>query len=447
MGQIVAYAIITSLPIFCFYLVYKWLLSGESMHRYNRGILLSVYLISLVIVPVAYFMLPSSGDSVVADATMAIGGASQIAVPTENESAQSVNWLIRTILWVYAIGLVVVAARSLMMIRGLNKMARSGERIRCGSFDLMIVDDDKLMPFSWFDKVVMNRKDWTECGRLILAHESAHIGLRHSYDVMLAQAVCILQWFNPAAWLLRDELKMVHEFQADQAVVSSDIDVREYQMLLIKKTVGMRFQALANSLNHSNLKKRITMMQNSNNGRSRRLRGLALAPALAAALFVTDLPAVAGLVTDAAQATAFRFATPTSADKGSKKIVADKVPQAMSLVVPDAVADANGSSPAQFPGDEMELYKFIINNLKYPEDAAKNNQQGRITLQFRISETGKVSDVHVIRGVCPSLDAEAVRVGNLLPDFIPAKENGKPVACVFTLPITFKIAGDSDDAE
>ena len=105
----------------------------------------------------------------------------------------------------------------------------------------------------------------------------------------MAQLVAVFQWYNPAAWLMREELKAVHEYQADSGVISSGVNPREYQMLLIKKAVGARFPSLANSLNHSKLKKRITMMYNPKTSASRRLRVLALAPAFAAAVLVTDI--------------------------------------------------------------------------------------------------------------------------------------------------------------
>ena len=101
--------------------------------------------------------------------------------------------------------------------------------------------------------------DLQEDNRAIVEHEQAHIRLRHSWDLLLAQACIVVQWFNPAAWLVKQELQNIHEYEADEAVLASGVNAKEYQLLLIKKAVGSRLYSLANSLNHSSLKKRITM--------------------------------------------------------------------------------------------------------------------------------------------------------------------------------------------
>ena len=95
----------------------------------------------------------------------------------------------------------------------------------------------------------------------------------------------------------------------------------------------------------------------------------------------------------------------------------------------------------QFPGGEAELMKYISKNLKYPPVAMENNIQGRVTIQFVVTKTGKIGEVKVARGKDPDLDKEAVRVVKSLPDFIPGKMNGQAVNVWYTLPITFKLQG------
>ena len=113
---------------------------------------------------------------------------------------------------------------------------------------------------------------------------------------MLAQIVCIVNWFNPVAWLMRDELMLVHEYQADMAVIDGGHNPENYQILLIKKAVGARFTSLANSLNHSKLKKRITMMYKEKSGVGSHWKALALVPMFAFALGVVSIPAVRATV-------------------------------------------------------------------------------------------------------------------------------------------------------
>lgn len=98
----------------------------------------------------------------------------------------------------------------------------------------------------------------------------------------------------------------------------------------------------------------------------------------------------------------------------------------------------------EFPGGIDALVRYLSANVVYPPQAAKDNIEGRVMVQFVIDKTGKVGDVQVARSVSEELDAEAVRVVKSLPDFIPGRQDGKPVAVWYTLPIVFKIQGDSD---
>lgn len=120
---------------------------------------------------------------------------------------------------------------------------------------------------------------------------------------MLAQLYAVLVWYNPVSWLMIDELKTVHEYEADEAVIASGLNLRDYQMLLIKKAVGARLPSLANSLNHSKLQKRITMMYQSKSRTAGKLGSLVLVPALAIGIAVVSIPAVASVISGASETT------------------------------------------------------------------------------------------------------------------------------------------------
>ena len=95
--------------------------------------------------------------------------------------------------------------------------------------------------------------------------------------------------------------------------------------------------------------------------------------------------------------------------------------------------------PPMFPGGERALMEFLKENVKYPPMAAKRKTQGRVVMTFVVDKTGKVTEIKVAKSVDIYLDTEAIRVCKLLPDFIPARQNGEPVSVWFTLPITFKL--------
>ncbi len=168
---------------------------------------------------------------------------------------------------------------------------------------LVLVKDKDMSPFSWLHFIVMNEADYERSGEMIISHEEQHIHCHHWADLLLAQAVIILCWFNPAAWLMRKELQTVHEYEADQCVLDDGVNARDYQMLLLKMAVGARFPSFANSLNHSIIKKRITMMNNQSTDARRRIRVLALAPALVLAVLATNIPCVASTLSAATTTT------------------------------------------------------------------------------------------------------------------------------------------------
>ena len=130
----------------------------------------------------------------------------------------------------------------------------------------------------------MSEEDYACGGGTILVHEQAHQRLGHSWDLLLVDLLGCLQWFNPAMWLLRVELRAVHEYEADEQVLRCGVDAKDYQMLLIKKAVGGRWYSIANSLNHSNLKNRITMMLRKRSSRWARAKALYVLPLACLAL-------------------------------------------------------------------------------------------------------------------------------------------------------------------
>ncbi len=95
--------------------------------------------------------------------------------------------------------------------------------------------------------------------------------------------------------------------------------------------------------------------------------------------------------------------------------------------------------PPAFPGGEAALLKYVSEHLKYPQVALEQEIQGVVNLRFVVLPDGSVGDVFVVHGIDASCDREAVRVVKSLPRFKPGRQQGKPVAVWFTLPIRFQI--------
>ena len=92
----------------------------------------------------------------------------------------------------------------------------------------------------------------------------------------------------------------------------------------------------------------------------------------------------------------------------------------------------------EFPGGMEALFKYMAENMKYPEDAKKQQVEGRVLVQFIVETDGSVSNTEVLMRVFPSLDAEAVRVISGMPKWIPGKQNGKVVRVKYTIPVSFR---------
>ncbi len=299
MGQLLSFAIESGIIMLALYLIYKWILASENQYRFNRVILLSIYAVSLLIIPILSSFevseTPTAIGSIKLTDTMAI-----INTPTAATTSEII-W--RIIVWIYLAGIILVFAKTIVTVIRLISIIRHGENHHCKGHTLVLTDSKGISPFSWMNYIVMSRDDYNDSGEIIMTHEEQHIRCHHWIDLLIAQLIITINWFNPAAWLLREELKSVHEYQADNRVLAGGTDARTYQLLLIKKAVGARFPSLANSLNHSKLKKRITMMNNQSTSAKRRLRALALVPAIALAVVATNIPMVASAIDNSASAT------------------------------------------------------------------------------------------------------------------------------------------------
>ena len=161
----------------------------------------------------------------------------------------------RVVLLVYLAGILFLACRNIYSLICLFRLIHSGKHEKLEKGVTLVVHNQEIAPFSWMKYIVISRKDLEENGREILIHEMAHIHHRHSVDLLVADICIFFQWFNPSAWLLKQELQNVHEYEADETVINEGVNAKEYQLLLIKKAVGTRLYSMANSFNHSKLKK------------------------------------------------------------------------------------------------------------------------------------------------------------------------------------------------
>lgn len=292
MGSLLAFTLYSGVFLAILFLLYRLFMAREKQIALNRSVLLAIYALSFASWPLSRVVWRWS-VSPRREIFPFVSGAYPFESAATITSHNSSSLLLHLLLWLYAAGVVVMLVGTLFSIIKLTLFIRRGTTIRKEGYSIVVMDD-KVTPFSFGKSIVMSAADLEETGAdTIIAHERAHIRSRHYLDIALAQSVCVIMWYNPFAWLMRGDLKLLHEYEADATVIDSGVDPEIYQKLLIRKSVGNRFRTMVNSLSYSKLKARIAMMQKEKSGIGRRWRALFLATAPILAFYLTDIPAVA----------------------------------------------------------------------------------------------------------------------------------------------------------
>lgn len=457
MGIFCVYIVKSSVCLALFYLFYRLLLSRETFHRFNRCALLGVLFLS-VLIPCIEVQVQHPAD--LQQAMYALGqlSAEVASVPTADFSASSVDtsvWLVAGCMLVYLLGGAFFLLRNLYSLYRLRHLFRAcrqeslaGYLPGCPARVQLRVYEGELSPFSWLHYIFISRADLQENGREILIHELAHIRLRHSWDLLLADCCIFLQWFNPAAWLLKQELQAIHEYQADETVIHEGVNARQYQLLIIKKAVGTRLYSMANSLNHSSLKKRITMMMKEKSNPWARLKYLYVLPVAAMTLTAFARPEVSSVMNEISSDKVndlVAFMKEKNVEKADT-VAPVYVPAEVAAKLKGAVSGASEEMP-EFPdGGTAGLMKYLAANIRYPESAKKAGKQGRVIVQFVVCKDGSITNVSTLRDIDPALDAEAIRVISAMPKWKPGRQKGKEVDVKYTVPVMFRLPDGSQSA-
>jgi len=178
------------------------------------------------------------------------------------QETSAISW-VQIVLLVYWAGILFLACRNIYSLICLFRLVHSGKHEKLEKGVTLVVHNQEIVPFSWMKYIVISRKDLEENGREILIHEMAHIHHRHSVDLLVADICIFFQWFNPGAWLLKQELQNIHEYEADET-----------------------------GFNHSKLKKRITMMLKEKSNPWARLKYLYVLPLAAIAVTAFARPEI-----------------------------------------------------------------------------------------------------------------------------------------------------------
>jgi len=469
MNDALMYFLKVNIAIALFYLFYRLVFYNDTFWSTRR-----FYLVVSILLAVVYPFISFSGwlekqepMQVIMANYVQLNEITVTNAPVNNLNLENV------LLIIYGPVSICLLIRMMVQLTSILRWRLKGKRQILQGNEIIAVDAT-ITPFSFFNTIFINPALHNEHETLqILTHENTHARQLHSLDVLLSELMTVIFWLNPAAWLLKREIRHNLEFLADNSVLKSGIDSKNYQYHLLQLSYHVPENQLINKFNISPLKKRITMMNQQKTKKAGILKYSLIVPLALALVLSSNAETIVNSATKIATSGGIAK-TENTVQQVSQKPIKPTV-KSTALVnktekpQKEKVYDKTDEMP-QFPGGEKELLSFIGHNVHYPVKAQENGIQGTVIIRFIISSTGKVGNAIVIKSIMIKgkkidevvvvgygakketevksdlqskdmtiLEKEAIRVVNSIPDFTPGKIKGKKVAVYYTLPITFKM--------
>jgi len=416
MNGMLVYAVESSICLTLLWAFHEIALRHDTMHRRNRYFLLGSMLFSLV-VPLLNIRVDAPGSM------LQSGGLVSFLLPelvvTPSSSAHQSGIFAGILPRLYAGGLIIAAGSVIAGSARLIKLTLAGKR----NGRVITFESDSPACFSAFGYIYISSSVSDGDSARMINHEMKHVGFGHHADLLIAGLITIVQWFNPAAYLIRRSLQSVHEYEADSECITGGEDLASYQVLLFAYVFRSPAPLLSNTFSkRSLLKNRIIMMTKKKTGGSASLKMILAIPLALVMLLL------------------FSCKDRSGGQKETDAVIEKAAPAAEEYVAPDEVFMVVNKMPV-FQNDTTydALRKWIGANVKYPEEAAKKGTQGRVFVKFTIDYHGNVTDPEIEKSVDPLLDKAALDVISVCPQWSPGTQGGKPVNVSMTVPIIFAL--------
>lgn len=233
-GALLSYSVVAGISLAIFYAACKRATAGNPRPATSRAVLLFSYLAAFILIPL-WLAVPSATPSGPALTQVTVGLTAPVTTADVAADVPGQSLPLTICLWTYLAGVALTLLYTAGSQLSLILLGRNARVERHDGYRLAVVGSRPDLPAfcRWRTIFMGSRAEADDSASIILSHERAHIALCHRYDLLIAQAAVVLCWYNPAAWLMRRELREVHEFQADRRVLDSGTDARAYQMLLI----------------------------------------------------------------------------------------------------------------------------------------------------------------------------------------------------------------------
>ena len=399
--------------------------------------------------------------------------------------ASGITWM-DMLLGIYWVGVAVLSLRLVWQLFSIIRLVVISRKQEVEGITVHLLKGDG-SPFSFFRWVFMYPST-LEGKQLheVMVHEYTHVSGLHSLDTLFSELFSIACWFNPFAWLMKQEVRMNLEYLADESVLSDGNARKSYQYHLLGLAYRQPNEStkIANNFNLLPLKKRIKMMNKRRTSEIGKAKYLLFAPLAGALLMVSNIesvareigeqiPEVAEVQQKAEQAlnADVAVANPMAKDAvemmnpaEAEEMEADKAAEAALIAVEQAkqAAEEKVKTKPQtdttkkknswdcipetmpyFPGGNVLMLKYLADNIKYPASAVKAKKQGRVIVGFIVQKDGSITHAKIVRSIDPELDAEALRVVKGMPKWTPGTQLGKPVSVKYTLPVKFSLQKDA----
>ena len=447
MNDFLLYMIQVSVSMALFYGIYWLFLRKETFFNANR-IYLNISLLISALVPFfdySYFLNDITNNYIVMLEPITI---------TANEINNGIQYNLTTfqvILIIYFTGLIIFSVRFLYQIFQLTRIAFSG-KVKVQDGVSYIISNKHISPFSFFNYIFLSSEELNlDESKGIIEHEKVHIKQKHSIDIILLEFFAIAFWFNPFIWLYKKSVKTIHEYLADEGVLTNGYKRNTYQSLLLNQTLGIQINDLTNSFNHSLIKRRFIMMTKSRSGILARFKILLIVPTALIVLFVTmagnDAMAQDEKTTEkVVKSEKMGDMDPPPPPPPPKKVKTQE-PQEK-----DAIFKVVEEMP-EYPGGKEALYKFLGENVKYPKEALKEIVSGTVFVTFVVEKDGSINDIKLLatrlkpekvsKDIQNAFSKSAMNAINMMPKWTPGKTKGKAVRVQYNLPIKYVL----DDGE
>ncbi|WP_455065735.1 TonB family protein [Prevotella nigrescens] len=461
---------------------YKLMFSGDTFFALRRATLIGMCLVAMLVpgLNCSYWINKSVGMVSMANEYAAIVLPAVTVTPG---GGGAIGWE-TTAMTIYTMVACLFLLRFFWQLVSIVRLRNKCRTTDINGTKVYLLESDE-GPFSFFNWIFINpakhnRQETDE----IMTHELAHCRQLHSVDILFTELFAIVFWANPFVWLLKREVRLNLEYLADNNVLAGGTDSKKYQYHLLGLAYRKNVATISNNFNVLPLKKRIKMMNKKRTKRIAKVKYALYIPLAAALLVVSNIETVARDIANVAKAMPMAkesvkqekmvdlsFSNKATvavesrknvqsteaierkdnkmevqADNRNSEMSAQKVEETTEVANEESAEKGPKKSPKKvyeyienMPTFNGNLNQWLLQNMKYPVEAMNKKEQGKVIVQFIVSENGEVSEPKIIRSVSPALDKEACRIVLAMPKWNPGKLKGKPVAVRYMLPITFRL--------